>query len=346
MQSFLFGITLAQTPSLSLYVAGGKLKPNARGRPEWTHYEKALLVKVEAHNARCEPCVEYVSPSSACAAEHDPSILFKAASICDNEIFLCTQTEVLIHRLPDFARTHYLSLPCFNDVHHVRPTSAGTLLVAATGLDTVFEVTRAGEILRAWNVLGQDTWQRFSPTTDYRKVVSTKPHLAHPNYVFEHGEEIWATRFEQRDAICLTHPDRRIDIGLGGPHDGMVHGEHVYFTTVNGHIVKADLASGRVVQTYDLNHMSGVRGPLGWCRGLHVVDEAHVVVGFSRLRPTKFRENLAWVKRWAKSGLGVEESVAVKPARLALYHLKAGRLLWEMNVEACGLNAIFSIHAA
>lgn len=337
---------MTRSRSQAFYIAGGKLRPNVVGRPEWTHYEKALFIKAEAQTSHCEVCIEYISPPSVCAAEDGPSILFKAATVYGNEIFLCTQTEVLIHRLPDFARTHYLSLPSFNDVHHVRPTPAGTLLVVATGLDTVFEVTRAGRPVREWNVLGQDTWQRFSRATDYRKIISTKPHHAHPNYVFQHGEEIWATRFEQRDAICLTHPERRIDIGFGGPHDGIVHGAYVFFTTVNGHVVKADLNSGKVVQTYDLNQMSGVRGPLGWCRGLHIIDEAHAVVGFSRLRPTKFRENLAWVKHWAKTGLGIEESVVVKPARIALYNLKAGRLLWELNVEEAGLNAVFSIHPA
>ncbi|MEK7728900.1 MAG: hypothetical protein AAB354_10835, partial [candidate division KSB1 bacterium] len=321
-----------------------KLKPGVIGQPEWTHYEKALVVKGEAPAARLEVLLEYLTPPSACAVADDPSILFKAASLHGDELFLCTQTEVLIHRLPDFARTHYLSLPCFNDVHHVRPTSQGTLLVAVTGLDLILEISRAGEILREWNVAPQETWQRFSRGVDYRTIVSTKPHLAHPNHVFIAEGEIWATRFEQRDAVCLTAPERRIDIGIGGPHDGIVHEPHVYFTTVNGHIVKADCKSGQVVQTFDLNRMSENRGPLGWCRGLLLLDEAHAVVGFSRLRPTKFRENIAWVKRWAKSSLGLSESVASKPTRIALYNLKAGRLLWEMNVEAAGMNAVFSIH--
>jgi len=336
-----------KTPSSpQFYIAGGKLKPDVSGRPEWTHYEKALLVRGEVETQRLEVCVEYLTPPSACAVADDPSILFKAATLQGNEFFLCTQTEVLIYRVPDFKQTHYLSLPCFNDVHHVRPTPQGTLLVAVTGLDLVLELTRESEILREWNVAEQETWQRFSREVDYRTIVSTKPHRAHPNYVFLAGENLWATRFEQRDAVCLTAPERRIDIGLGGPHDGVVCGRYVYFTTVNGHIVKAEWASGKIAQTFDLNSISAARGPLGWCRGLLVLEEEHVVVGFSRLRPTKFRENLAWVKRWAKAGLGIEESVPTKPTRLAYYNLKAGRLVWEMNLEEAGLNAVFSIHPA
>jgi len=334
-----------QNSAQGFYIAGGKLKPNVIGQPEWTHYEKALLIKGKAGSPHFDICVEYVTPPSACAAEDDPSILFKAAAVQGNEFFLCTQTEVLVYRLPNFEQTHYLSLPCFNDLHHVCPTARGTLLVAVTGLDLVLEITRAGEIVREWNVLGQEPWQRFAREIDYRKVISTKPHLAHPNFVFQNGEEIWATRFEQRDAVCLTHTERRIDIGIGGPHDGIWFDRHVYFTTVNGHVIKAEMANGRVVQSYDLNRMSGGRGPLGWCRGLCVLDEEHAVVGFSRLRATKFRENLAWAKRWAKAGLGIEETVPAKPARIALYNLKAGRLLWELNVEEAGVNAVFSIHA-
>ena len=336
---------VSQSLAQNFYIAGGKLKPNVIGLPEWTHYEKAVLLKCEPEAARLTTCLEYLTPPSACAVADDPSILFKAATLHGDEFFLCTQTEVLIQRLPNFERAHYISLPCFNDVHHVRPTPQGTLLVAVTGLDLIIEISRAGEIIREWNAAAQETWQRFSRDIDYRTIVSTKPHLAHPNYVFLAGNEIWATRFEQRDAVCLTAPERRIDIGLGGPHDGIVHERFVYFTTVNGHIVQAEWASGRVVQTFDLNRMSENRGPLGWCRGLLLLDAAHALVGFSRLRPTKFRENLAWVKRWTKASLGIAESVASKPTRIAFYNLKAGRLLWEMNVEEAGMNAVFSIHA-
>ena len=35
---------------------------------------------------------------------------------------------------------------------------------------------------------------------------STKPHLAHPNHVFHIGDEPWATRFQQKDAVSLLDP--------------------------------------------------------------------------------------------------------------------------------------------
>src|SRR5689334_11919993 len=46
----------------------------------------------------------------------------------------------------------YLSLPFFNDLHHVRPTPAGDLLVANAGLEMVIHMTQSGEICNVWNV--------------------------------------------------------------------------------------------------------------------------------------------------------------------------------------------------
>lgn len=78
-----------------------------------------------------------------------------------------------------------------------------------TGLDMVVRVTPEGRVLEEWDVLLEPAWQRFSRDIDYRKIVSTKPHRSHPNFVFELGDEVWVTRFEQRDAICLTAPQKR-----------------------------------------------------------------------------------------------------------------------------------------
>jgi hypothetical protein len=134
-------------------------------------------------------------------------------------------------------------------------------------------------------------------------------------------------------------------IGVGGPHDGVSYNGRIYFTTVNGCVVIANPKNGRIESVVDLNGITHERGPLGWCRGIYVLDENRVIVGFSRLRSTKFQDNLAWVKRWAKKGLGLEETFATKPTRIALYDLRLGKLCWEKGLEEVGLNAIFSIHA-
>ena len=50
---------------------------------------------------------------------------------------------------------------------------------------------------------------------------------------------------------------------------------------------------------------------LGWYRGLWIVDERHVGLGFTRVWETKSRENVNWVKHACRD--------LSKPARIALY---------------------------
>jgi hypothetical protein len=62
-------------------------------------------------------------------------------------------------------------------------------------------------------------------------------------------------------------------------------------------------------------------------------------VGFSRLRPTRFRRNVSWVKHGLRR-VGRHRS---GPTRLAAYSLEDERLLDEIDLEPHGLNAVFSI---
>ena len=322
---------------LEFYAVGGRQREGAVGREEWHHYERGVVVRIDATGAG-RVCFDYVSPPDACPAGDQPSFLFKAATVRDNRIYLCTQTEVLICALPSFERMHYVSLPCFNDLHHVRPTSDGTLIVVSTGLDLVVEVSLEGEVLREWGVMGQDPWSRFSRAVDYRKVFSTKPHVSHPNFSFFLGGELWVTRFKQRDAVCLTRPGGRLDVAVQGPHDGYVLGDKVVFTTVDGHLVVA--SPGRVPEVIDLNGIGGSFRRLGWCRAALPLDERRVVVGFSRLRATKPLDNIGWLR----GGIEALRSVSQRPTRLALYDTLQRELCWEVSLEELGLSAVFSCH--
>jgi hypothetical protein len=318
----------------SLYVIGGQQRssrPLFADDQHWYEYQKGLLLQVAPATGAAAPCVEYVSPLGA-RAEGDP-VLFKCGTLQGDRLYACTQTEVLIFALPGFERVGYLSLPCFNDVHHVLPTPEGNLLVASSGLELVLELTTEGQVLREWNVLGEDPWERFDRATDYRQGISTKPHRAHPNYVFRVGDEIWATRFQQKDAICLTDPSRRIAIGGEHIHDGVLHGGLLYFTRVDGQIVVANPSTLRVEELIDLNAIGDEGAQLGWCRGL-LFDEGRLWVGFTRIRPTKFREAVSWVRQ------GFQR---VLPSHIACYDLAARRQLAEVDLEVHGLNAVFSI---
>lgn len=322
---------------MNMYVVGGQQRASRSllaGNEDWTGYQKGLVVKLNPETKNTQTCVEYVSPPNVCAKE-DPAISFQASTIQDNKLYTCTETEVLIYDLPTFNQIGYVSLPCFNDVHHVRPTPEGTLLVANAGLEMVMEITTEGEIRRVWNVLGEDPWGWFSRDVDYRGV-STKPHRAHPNYLFCVDDEIWATRFHQGDAVCLTNPEKRIPISNQRIHDGVLHQGLLYFTTVQGNVVIANPRTLAVEDVIDLNSMHGEGSLLGWCRSV-LVDGEKIWIGFSRIRPTKLRENVAWVMRGFKQSL---------PTRVACYNLHTRHCLDEIDLEPAGLAAVYSIFPA
>ena len=329
----------------SFYVVGGRLRSTLfRKLEEWQSCEQALLIEFDPVSDQSVPRIEYVSPSEVCPP-NSSAVQFKSASLKDNLLYACTSTEVLVYELPTFRLRHYISLPCFNDLHHVHPSGHGTILVVVTGLDMVVEITATGEVLREWSVIGEDPWTRFSRETDYRLVPTTKPHRSHPNHVFEIDDEVWVTRFRQRDAICLTTPGPHIDIAVQSPHDGSVVGDRIYFTTVDGRVVIANRKSLQVEGIIDLNKMSGQSGQiLGWCRGLLPLDERWIWVGFTRVRPTRFIENLAWINR-TRINLGRNRDGVSrhKPSHLALYDLKLGKCEQEIELEPHGIGVVFSL---
>lgn len=323
-----------------LYAVGGRQKPGVTDRvEEWHQYGAGVVVSLDVDSGRIESLVEYVSPPEVCAAGDDPSIVFKTATLSDGKLYTPTQTEVLVYDLPSFTRSRYVSLPCFNDVHHVRPGPNGTLLVANTGLDNVVEIGADDKVAREWSATDEDTWVRFSRDVDYRKVVSTKPHRAHPNHVFFMGGELWVTRCDERDIRCLTADLPSVSISEKYIHDGLVYGDRVYFTAVNGEIVIVDANELVVRRRIDMNRAG--EPPLGWCRGIEVIDDHHVVVAFSRLRPTKWEHNVRWVKR-RLGGRGV----GLLPTRLAMVELTTERIVWESDLEEGGMNVVFSVHHA
>jgi hypothetical protein len=323
-----------------LYVLGGRQrKLLLKMEEEFNLYESALILKLDTESGAVETCVEHKTRDDARAHERSSSV-FKSGTLVGNMLYACTNTEILVFMLPTFELVNYISLPCFNDVHHVKPTVDGNLLAVSTGLDMVVRFTPQGEILEEWSVLRKPPWQRFSRAIDYRKVESTKPHDSHPNFTFELGGDVWVTRLVQRDAICLTNPDKRIDIALESPHDGLVCGNDIYFTLVDGRLVIANAATLSVGRVIDFKEMDDTNALLGWCRGVLPVDAQKLWVGFTRIRKTRVHENVLWVKRVFKEGM-VE-----KPTHVSLYDIKRNQRLQEFDLEAHGMSIIFSIFRA
>jgi len=323
-----------------LYILGARQRNLLlRKEEEWNLYESALILHLDTSTGEVRTCVDYKSPPETTANHHSSSV-FKSGTLIGDTLYTCTSTEVLIFKLPEFKQMSHISLPCFNDLHHVTPGPDGNLLVANTGLDMVIKLTPQGEVLDEWSVLEEEPWARFSRTIDYRKVDSTKPHQSHPNFVFQLNSEIWVTRFMQRDAICLNGNRRRIEIGLQFPHDGLLRGNRIYFTTVDGKIVIANRQTLRVDEIIDLRSISDGEKALGWCRGLLPVDERQVWAGFTRVRKTKFAENILWARNILRDG------VREKRTRIALYDIGEKRCLQIFDLEQHGMNIVFSIFPA
>jgi hypothetical protein len=320
---------------MNLYITGGRQRMGGVSRDnEWRAFDKALIVRLDTETRNGTICVEYETPLEARAHE-DASICFKCGAVFGSTFYACTSTEILTYEVPGFQRVGYVSLPCFHDLHHVRPTPDGNLIAVSTGLDLVIELTPTGKLLREWNVLGEDPWARFSKGTDYRKVATTKPYKAHPNFVFWIGKNIWVTRCDLKDAVSLSPLGARIDIGAYA-HDGLLLGERLYFTSIDGRLVIVNPRTHKIEEVINLtsidNHDEML---LGFCRGILMVDETRAWIGFTRVRKTKFKEKIVWVSQ------GLRERQ--KPTHIALYDIAAKRCLREIDLEQYGVNAVFSI---
>jgi hypothetical protein len=82
---------------------------------------------------------------------------------------------------------------------------------------------------------------------------------------------------------------------VGNPHDGHIHGDHIYYTTTDNRIVVVDRKTKKTVEMIDLRELDERKERIGWCRGLEIVDR-YAFVGFSRFRQSKFRAMGHWIK--------------------------------------------------
>lgn len=326
---------------MKLIAVGGKNRDAAHAREEWARHECGIIAEVDLTTGELRKVAEYHGRPEHMPDEAEASVIFKAATLQDDRLIACTTTAIVEFDVNTWAVTREMSHPWFNDVHHVLPSSKGTLLVANTGLDMVMELTWEGECLRHWFVVEGSDWNRFDRQTDYRRLASTKPHLSHPNFVIELDGEVWATRFSQKDAICLSNLGLpRFDISVGSIHDGVVRGAHVWFTAVNGFISVHERATGHLVKQVDLNQFGETNKALGWCRSIEILPDGRPIVGFSRLRPTKLKENLHWLSH----KIGLKDNAGVLPTRFWVLDVGMTKVEQEFSLEDVGLNAVFSLH--
>ncbi|MCB1661710.1 MAG: hypothetical protein KDI20_03860 [Pseudomonadales bacterium] len=324
-----------------LLLVGGQNSDKYKKGEAWGAYQAGVVATVNLQSGNMKVLVKDDSRPEFLSGLAEIGTVFKAASLTKDHLIVPSTTEVIFFNRKTWKEEGRISSTWFNDLHHVIPYRSKSLLVVNTGLDCIMEVDLKGELLNKYCVCAEESSRVFDDDVDYRRVVSTKPHIAHPNHVFYCNSHLYATRFKQKDAICLTDKTRSsFQIRVGNVHDGLVVNGLVYFTSTNGWVTSFDIETGSQKMQMDLNSIFRADRPLGWCRGIQVLDNGDLVVGFSRLRPTKFRENVDWIAK----GVGFKKKLSPLPTRIAVVDPKDRVVKFEIDIEAIGMNAIFSIH--
>ena len=127
------------------------------------------------------------------------------------------------------------------------------------------------------------------------------------------------------------------------PHDGVEHEGHYYFTNVVGYIIRVNSQTLAVHPPIDLSAFWDDRLQVGWCRGIHVIDEDRVIVGFSRLRHTAARAAVHFARHSWRRLQGIRAR-ASRPTRIACLNLRRQVVEWETVLEDYDMHAVFSVH--
>jgi len=321
--------------SFEILLFGGRNYDGAHARPVWHQFETAVLLRLSEHGDIVGR-LEYAG--GEIEREVGLSRCFKAASVIGEHAYTCTNTEVLKIDLPTLAITEHHTHPLFNDCHHVNRIG-DHFFVASTGIDSVVELDERFELVKRYPVAADEILERHGHETDYRRVKNTKPHAAHPNYVESWDGEIWVSNFGRCRVESLTSA-RRYELSEFRIHDGVPAHGRIWFTSVDGKVITLEPKTG--AQTaFDLMAMSPPSDRLsGWCRGIAPITEHDVLVGFTKLRETKARENL----KWLGNKLFKQNFALSRPTRIARYDLARGRETWKLELEKTGMDAVFSIH--
>jgi len=318
--------------SAAFLVFGGRSHPNNHQRPAWDRYEAAVMLTV-----RDNVVVDRMEYRGwELDREVGLSVCFRAATVVDQHAYTCTSTQVLKIDLHTLSVVKSYTHRLFNDLHHVERIR-GRYFVAGTGVDSVLEYNEQFDLIQRYP-LGQDeVISRYAADTDFRRIPTTKPHEAHPNYVAEWDGEIWATNFEAGRVESLSSK-RSYRVSDNRIHDGVVALDCIWFTSVNGAVIKLDPRDG-ATQAFELAPMTPTDRRLGWCRGIAPVSDTEVLVGFSKLRETKLRENLKWIGNKFLN----QDFELCEHTRIARYDLARGVETWRLDLEDHGMDAVYSI---
>ncbi len=298
---------------------------------EGTSFVGARIEIIDWETKQCAKTIDYTPPSENLG--EGCSVRFTGGCPFQGQWLQTSGTELVIYDLKDWSVKKVISHPSFHDLHGAAVLGEEIVLVN-TGLEMFQILDAEGNIVREVNLASLATWERFDRSVDYRSVASTKPHEVHVNHAFRIDGEWWATRCLKSDAININNPEDRFDIKVGNPHDGIIRGDFIYFTTTNAHLVIANVATRRVEDLIDLNKLNEGGRKIGWCRGIEV-DGDHAYVGFSRLRRSKWAGAFHAAKDmyWGRK----------RKSHIERIDLKKKELIDSYDYETDGSSAIFSL---
>ena len=327
---------------MKIIISGGRQSKSSLSyfNKEWSNGVCGVIFEYDTNSKKIEEKFTYETPEKF-RAEKDYSISFKSGSIFDNKLYITTLTEILILSLPNYKLIERVSLNLFNDLHHVVYDN-NFLYIVVTGLDLVlqYDLTKK-RVSNYYNCFREiDIWERFDKNTDYRKLNTTKPHFSHPNHITIKHNKLYITRYKQEDVLIYEKNGKyigNIKLGNGIPHDGSIYGEEFIYTTVTGKILKVDIEEEKINKIIDLNKFAIDDSSLGWCRGYSSAENLNYV-GFSRIRPTKFIENIKWL------GSKITDRYKLKmPTRVEIYDNEFSKIIDTIELEKAGLNWVFSV---
>ena len=315
-------------------------RPNGFFLGDGRYYDRARLIMFDEKTGKYSVLIKKELGGENYPNKY-PNIQFTAGSLTKNGIWVPTDTEVGFFRFPDLSMEKLISFPSFNNIHHVCEHEEGIFIVN-TGLDMVVKIDKdLLDIEEEFSVVESNPWNKFNKEVDYRKINSTKPHKAHPNYIFNTDGKYWVTRCNYGDAVYVYDNKIRIDITRGrniSVHDGVVSGDYIYFTTVDGHIVVVNSKTKKIEADLNLTSFGGERVVRGWCRGIDITPEGIAYVSFSRLRPTRQKSKIGWIKNIVKRKIRIKRS-----ASILCVDLNSRKIINEWDIDESIIHAIYTV---
>lgn len=241
-------------------IVGGKQKIDAIQDSTHNTAEEGRVLLFDDETQSASLVIKHRTPDIYLPKE-GTSITFKASSIRQNKLVACTQTEVLVYDLQNFELEFQFSHEYMNDVHHVDFVN-DKYYVVSTGLDAILIFDKSGKLEDYISVAkGYDARERFGDI-DFRKIPSTKPHKAHPNFISFAEDKNWVTRFHCDSLFELKDRFEYDQLGVKRMHDGHIYEGQGYYTSVDGNIIIINYDS-KDYKKINLNSIDKSLAPLG-----------------------------------------------------------------------------------